>query len=94
MKKKLLLFPLFTLISLTLSSCGFADFFTTRVTSVTISDANDSYAIGDVYRDESELTIIANYNNGRNKELKLSEVSSCSLYTLEDGKTTVGTNVK
>ena len=82
MKKKWFLFLPIMITSALLSSCSFDQFFVTKITSIAISDNTQYYAAGDVYADECDLTITANYNNGKSKEFDLSSIDSANLYRL------------
>lgn len=69
MKRKLFFIPLLASFFL-LNSCGFSIIFTARITSLTISDANDNYVVGDIFDEQNKLSITAKYSDGKVKNLK------------------------
>ena len=71
---------------LLLSSCTFADYFRFKISSISVEDKTEQYALGDVFAERCDLTISAKYNNGKTKEYTLAQVDSSSLTYVNNGE--------
>ena len=91
MKKRYLLG--FTLAALSLSSCGYNDFFTIEYASITVSDSRSTYVAGDIYDQVNELTVIGTYRSGKQEEVTKDKYEYVITYNKDgqslsfDGKT-------
>ena len=75
MKKRYLFIPLL-LTPLMLSSCSFSDIIVINpIKSVTISDATEYYAYGDVYSREQQLSITVLNKNGKTEQIDESKLT-------------------
>ena len=72
--KILSIIPIF-IASLVLTGCDFGQFLKNRITQITISDAHEHYAVGDVFANEQELSITAKYLNGKTEILTYGNVT-------------------